>query len=1018
MKHYYRKCLRVLYLNLLLLFSINALHAQSNLSGKVVDGDGTAIPGVTIKIENKAIGAVTNIEGMYALSLPSSEPETIVVSFVGYKTQRIAVNGRSIINVTLEPEISKLNEVVVTGSSLTQNRRELGNSITSINTDEINQATPANVFTGLQGKVAGAQITQNSGDPAGGFSVRLRGPSTISGSSDPLFVVDGVIIDNSSNQVTNPQIDSRAANIGQNRMVDINPNDIASMEIINGAAAAALYGSRASNGVVLITTKKGSAGETKFTVSTGFNVNQLRKKVFMNTVPLIPEGPEQRLWPILAPQPYNLVNAARFDYQDLIFDTGYGTDNYISARGGSSKTQFFTSLSYTFNEGIIRNTDFQRIGGKLSVTHELSSNLKLNFGINFINSSSNEKPDGNVFNSPINSINITSNTFDITQRDALGNLQGVEQNRINPLSIIEDYDITQETNRTISNFQLTYKPLEGLQIDFLVGADYYGQEGNTFLPRLAYEDQVSRGLFPDGYAAHVNVNSFQLNNDINATYNKQIGSNISSTTIAGFNLQYLESKSISAQGRDLNPFVRTVNGANTILPSSRIELRQRITGYFLQQTFGIKDKLYATLAGRIDGSTVFQESERDNFYPKVGLSYVLSEEDFFSENVGDVISGMKLRASYGEAGNLTAIGPYTRFTRFSTGILNGSGSFNLIGDQIGDNGIKVERLNEIEIGTEISFFENRAFLTFNYYQQTIEDLIVGIDLAASQGGTSVFTNVGEMENRGIELQLDGAIIQTEALKWNVNANFSNNKNKVTRIDLGEGEPLQIANQAVAPFQVREGEPLGVLFGTYFARDENGEILLTDDGLFQIERVNRETGEPARVNGQVDTDATSTEPGRRVLGDPNPDFILGFGTDLTFKGFSLGAQFESVQGLEIWEADERTRNNVGIGPFAAQELLGEVPEGYGFSAAPVEEFRVVDGSYTKLREAFIQYDFGNVGAFDNLVLKAAGRNLFSVDDFRGFDPEANSGGQSNTLRGLNFGAVPIPRSFIFTLTANF
>ncbi|MCG8389497.1 MAG: SusC/RagA family TonB-linked outer membrane protein, partial [Cytophagales bacterium] len=608
------------YIGLLILltstFTVPLVAQDTTVTGNVTDESGEALPGVSVLIVGTSTGTVTDLDGNFNLAVNDASTAILEFSFVGFKTVRENVQGRTSFNIVLRQDILGLDEIVVIGSSVTSTRKELGNAISTVKSDELTKATPQSLFNGLQGKIAGAQITQNSGDPAGGFSVRLRGPSTISGSSEPLYIIDGVVLDNSTTNVTNTSIDERDAQVGQNRMADINPNDIERLEVINGAAAAAIYGSRASNGVILITTKKGEAGAPQYSFSSSFNINELRKEVPTNRFPVIIGSPEQRLFPLLNPLSNEEFPVTRYDYQDQIFDTGFGTDNYLSARGGTENTTYFTSLAYMRNEGIIQNTDFRRISAKLSLTQRLRDDLKINFGINYINSFSNEKPDGNVFYSPINSINITNNIYNIEERDQFGNLLAVEPTRINPLTIIEEYDITQETNRVIGNFQATYTPVAGLTIDYLFGLDSYNQEGNTYLAPVPY-DGVNIAFFPDGYASVANVNNFQLNSDINISYFKHLSNSITSNTTVGYNFQYSQGLFTLSQGRRLTPNVSNVAGANIILEPRRTDVRQRIWGWFVQETLGWDEKLFLTLAGRIDGSTVFSEDNRNNFYPKI-----------------------------------------------------------------------------------------------------------------------------------------------------------------------------------------------------------------------------------------------------------------------------------------------------------------------------------------------------------------------------------------------------------------
>lgn len=1015
-----------------MLFCVSVAFSQNlnfSVQGMLSDESGEPLIGVTVQIPSLGLGSISDVDGKYELkgAAPAGE-YGIQFSYVGYATRNetfsVSTNNQSItVDVQLGVDVLNMDEVVVVGSSVMASRRQLGNSINSLKSEDLVVASPQGLNSALQGKLPGAQVTQNSGDPAGGFSVRLRGASTINGSSEPLYIIDGVVMSNSTNNVSNTNVDAGAARPGTNRLADINPNDIERIEVINGAAAAAIYGSRASNGVILITTKRGKSGKPEFTYNTSVNVNQLRKKVYVNLRGEQFGSATQRLWPIAGTNASgqltvgaNLssekVPVTRYDYQDQIFRTGMGTDQHLAVSGGNENSNYYGAISYLKNEGIVQNADFQRYGARLRFNQTINSWASFSAGLNYSNSFSNEKPDGNVFWSPVNAFNITNNIWDITQRDALGNLQAAEPTRINPLSVIEDFDITQEVNRAIADFQLKLYPFKGFSIDYLVGADAFAQVGNVFIPPYPYSG-VNPTFFDNGYASTANNNTFLMNHDINMAYRTKLGDRIESTTQAGFSSQFEKIQQTVTQGRGLAPFVQTVNGAGTILPTSSNIARLQIWGYYVQQTFGFNNRLFLTLAGRIDGASSFSPDNRNQFYPKVSGSYVLSSEPFWKNSIGKYLNTFKLRASWGQAGNLTGIGAYDRFNTYLTSSFVGTNAINAA-STLANPDVRPERQTELEVGADISFLNDRMGLSATYYQQQIEDLLLRRVLAASSGGTAITTNIGEMENSGIELSLSGTPVRSTNFSWDLMVNFSRNRNTVN--GLGQSR-VQIANVTGAPVFVAEGEPIGIFYGTYFATNPDGSLLLNAAGLPQQERGNITTGEVLRdANGQP----TGT-PLRKTIGDPNPDYILGFSSSFTlFKNLSVSFLIESVQGVDVFDADKRTRQGVGLGELSEKELTGELPRGYINAIYPVEAWRMEDGSFTKLREIAVSYTFPKLagGALRNTTITLGGRNLFSIDNFFSYDPETNAGGQSNVMRAVNFGNVPIPRVYSLSLRTNF
>tara|TARA_R110002050_G_scaffold118625_3_gene236137 strand:- start:33959 stop:37009 length:3051 start_codon:yes stop_codon:yes gene_type:complete len=1016
-----------------MVFFAQGLFAQSIVvSGTVKTTDGLPLPGASIVLKGTSIGGVSDFDGNFSISISDPTNKTLVISYIGYITKEVKLTAQNqTINITLNEDSNSLDEVIIIGSSLTQSRKKLGNAITTVKSAELVKAAPVNITSSLQGKVPGAQITQNSGDPAGGFSIRLRGPSTIKGSSEPLYVIDGVITSNLTTNVTNLNVSAGDAQPGQNRMVDINPNDIDNINILNGAAAAAIYGSRASNGVVIITTKKGKNfenGPELFYKST-FNVNTIRKKLDLNLrseqfETVANSALSGRLWPIFGFDPNtgalttysnlstNKFNVTRYDYQDQIFQTGTGSDNYFSIRDGNEKMGYSASVGYLTNEGIIKNTQFNRLSARLNFNHTVTDWLSYDIGLYYANSQSDEKPDGNVFWSPINAMNITNNIFDITQRDTNGNLLAVESTRVNPLSIIETFDITQKVNHFIPNAHLKITPFENFTIDQIIGIDTYNQKGNIFIPVYPYTG-VNPAYFDQGFVSTAEAKVFNWNYDINANYDVDINDKLNSSTTAGYSFQASKLEFDATQGRDLD----ANNNATVDLQTQPIDTKLDIFGFFLQETLSYQDKLFFTLAGRVDGATNFDVDNRLNFYPKVSGSYVISREPFWNTN--GAVNSARLRLSYGEAGNLTAISPYERFGSYTSNDFLGSTTLAQ-NSRLGNENLKPERTKEFEIGTDLSFFDNRASLLFTFYRQNIEDLIVSRVLAPSIGGSSRTENVGTMRNNGIEFYASITPIKTEDLNWDLNFNFSSNKNKVLSTIGGD---ITIATVTGAPPIVKEGEPLGVFYGTYYAKDTAGNLILSGPsttgapvGVPQVERGDLATGTPQRdANGQPTGDVL-----RKVIGDPNPDYILGIGTTIDYKKFSFSMLWEAVQGFDVFDADKRTRQGVGLGKLAEQELTGELPRGYIAGIYPIEEFRMEDGSFVKLREVSIGYEIGSLfnDSLKNVRVSLIGRNLISFDNFFSYDPETNAGGQSNLLRSVNFGNVPIPSTFALSLSTNF
>lgn len=1091
-----------------------ALHAQTGLrytlQGTVTDAAGEPLVGVNVQLTQQRIGAVTDLDGRYRFEamIPPGR-YAVTFSYVGYATRTETLDLVSsqtdvTLNVRMQEDAVGLDEVVVTGTGAEATRRQLGNNISIVTAEAAEQMGTPNPLGALAGRVAGAQVTQNSGDPAGGFSLQLRGLSSIKGSSDPLYIVDGVIVDNSSTNVINLQGDAMQTSgaFGQNRLVDINPADIERIEVLNGAAAAAIYGSRASNGVVQIFTKRGSQGAPRVEYAFSLTQNRLRDAPALTTygkrfgirgnadltttqdrlttlttvgitaAEITAAGGTfvQAPGRILVTSQYDVQ---RYNYWDDIFETAYGQEHNLSISGGRDQTRYYASFGALDNGGIVRNTAFQKYNGRLRLDQQLSSWLNASVGLAVSQSRSNDMPVGTNFFSPISTVYIIDNVWDLNARDAAGNLKMVEAVRVNPLSVIETFKINQETNRTTGNLNLTATPLAGLSLSGVVGFDTYTLTGTEYHPRLPYQavtvernvpgsttgattaqaQSVSADFYPDGYAAIAKSNVGLLNTDLTASYRTGLTATLNSTTTAGASYQYSSTNFTASQGRDLSPFVTTIRSViNTFTPAQETRTERSIYGGFLQETLGLREELFLTLAGRIDGSSAFAEDYRTQFYPKASVAWVASER-WKANREGSLfrnVPTLKLRASYGEAGNLTGIGAYDRFDNYVTSPITGSFALQP-SRQLANPEVRPERMREVELGVEAGLFGGRTALVFNWYTQKVTDLLFDVPIPATAGGTSITTNLGDentyLRNQGIELQLNTNVYRRSSVSVDLGFTYNRNANTV------EGSPSSFALRGSDGAQyVVNGQPFGVFYGRYYARNADGSFLLTSatnpgvgsfayDGLRQPARgifgaaaraaagatlvantpenvtfcETAPTGDQSRcetVNAAGQPVGTEL---RKILGSPDPDWTGGLTFDVRAGKFTFHTLVDAVQGFEVYNWNRITANNVGHGAIAEAELRGEVARGTvgsiagGVTGQRIQEEHVEDGSFFKLREVAVSYDFGRVWRAQGLSVTLAGRNLLSIDDYQGFDPETNAGGQNDRVRGDDFGNVPIPRT---------
>ncbi|HZE86411.1 MAG TPA: SusC/RagA family TonB-linked outer membrane protein [Puia sp.] len=1008
-------------------------YGQVHIAGQVLNKSGAPVESATVLVQGTKFGASTDKDGAYSIAA-DLKPGRYVLEFsgIGFSMQTVSLTIDAATayttNATLSDDVKGLDEVVVTGTSAGTTRRQLGSYISTVKADDLTKGSTGNVLAALQGKTAGAQITQNSGDPAGGISVKLRGISTISGSTEPLYIIDGVIIDNSTNRVTNTDPTYAGSNfignVGQSRIVDINPADIERVEVLNGAAAAAIYGSRANAGVVQIFTKRGGSGTPAVSFSTSVSVNTLRKKIDVNQAPTKFGGtPDVQTQTILTPALTNTTPVQRYNYQDYIFRTGIGTDNTVAVSGGKDKTKYYTSASYFYNQGIVRNTDFNRLSYRVNLDQVLNKWASFNASLNYIYDKSNEKPDGNSFYSPMNSVTIIGNYYNIKQRDAFGNLLAVgERGRVNPVSVIEDFKQKEQTSRVIAGAGLKLTPLKDLTVTYQVGIDNYSQDGTTFLPPYAYNVSLAfygggTTLDPtqNGYASAANTNSFLINHDLNANYNLKLSDDLSSVTQVGYSLQYSKSHYSLQQGRGLPPFVQTVSGASTAMTGADQRTEVSISGEFIQQNFKYRNQLFLTGALRLDGSSVFGENERNQVYSKLSGSYVISGTDYWDKmGVSKWWNLFKIRAAYGESGNLTGIPAYGRFNTYNAAAFVGSSSFES-GTTYVNPGVKPERQKELEIGTDMSFAGDRIGLTFNWYHKKVEDLLISRLIAPTNGFSSLLDNIGSLQNNGYEVVLNLAPVRTKTFSWDMTAIYNHNENKALNI----GQSLILYNtNGGAPVAIIGGQPIGVFYGTFFATNADGSQLKTPAGIPTIES-GIQTG-PLTYTPQRNT-TTGLPTGtnlQKIIGNPNPKYTATWTNDLRYNRIGLHVQLDAVQGVDVFNADFRTRQGVDNGKVAEQEDLGKLPRGYIAGIYGIQQWRIDNGNFVKLREVALSYTVGRLRGFSELSISLGARNLISWDKYKGYDPEVNAGGQSTLLRGIDFGTVPIPRTFSLGIRAKF
>ena len=992
----------------MLLFFLGAgtSFAQTKVSGTVTDKNGEPLPGAEIMVLSTQKGAVTDFDGKYVIE--AKKGDKLRATFVGMSSQTKKVTG-STLNFVLKEDALGLDEVVVTAQSGIVTKKQLGSVVHSVKMADIEKRNVANVAEALQGALPGAQIMRNSGSVAPSISIRLRGPSTVLGSSDPLIMVDGIIINNDTRS-------SLGSGGSSDPLSDIDLSNIDHIEVIKGPAASAMYGSMASNGIIQIFTKRGKSGEPVITYTSSMNMNQIRKFKPYNQTLL--------KWEKVGGVMTTVPIEKRYDYQSYVFHKGIGSYNGVNISGGTDWTSYSIGGSWLKNEGIIRNSNYDRKNVDFKLRQKLSKWLRLNANVIYSNNTTKEIPyayGGNFRYAPLKSLLFADNSVNPINADGtyanIGGWQG------NPYESVDKIDSQLKINRVINNFALHAKPIDKLNIDYIFGYDHTSSN--------------SRFKVPYGYSSNLD-GSLQFSNNtyaiftshIKANYNYDITENIKGSTGVGYQYLY-NKKNFNYQGKptlSIFPNLDIMNGSNDIIANSSV-YEYAIWGTWFQQHFTIYDNMHLTLGGRWDKASTFGDDVQ-SFYPKVSGSIVLSDYDFWENTLGKYVSSFKVRGAWGEAGNMSALtSPSSVYVKY--GSLYSSDSY--LGQTIyvpnskdGNAGIKPEVTRETEFGFDAALLNGRLGIELTMYHQDVKDMLLNTVMAPSSGFSTRVGNIGTLTNDGIELTFRGSPIQSKNFTWTSSFNYSKNKNVVSGIE-GGYKNLGAWGTSIAA----NGQPLGVFYGYFYATDENGNWVLDANGNPQRAlgtMIDADgDGFPESYEQQFDADGQPTgDKLKKIIGDPNPDFMMSFNNSFKYKNFTLSVNLEAVQGFDIFSWDKRmaqgkanSNGEVYTGwSFAGADLANNTHGWYG-SRYYIYESHIEDGSFVKLRNLSLSYDWRNpVKGIKNVQFTLSGSNLISWDNYWGYDPEVNSWGKSNGTRSQDYANIPIPKVYSFGVKLKF
>ncbi len=980
----------------LLLFSIPCtLLAQSVVTGVISDSGNNPIPFVNVIEKGTSNGTTSDFDGNYSITL-SGDSGTLEFTYLGYATQEIAVTSSQTLNVTLEESSESLDEVVISGLASSVKRSNAANAVASISAEQITGTTPPPTLDGaLYGKFAGALVSQNSGAPGGGLSIKLRGATSIQGNTQPLYIIDGVYVDNSSisaglNAVSAASAGGSASNQDNptNRIADINPDDIQNIEILKGASAAAIYGSRAAAGVVIITTKKGKAGETQFKFGQSFGWTQVTKLLGLRNYN------EQRVEDSFGPDAVPLFIAARdegrlVDYEEEIFgEKGLISKTNFSMSGGDTKTRFYAGVTHSNENGIVKNTGYEKTSLRLNLDHRATDFLKVSLNTNYINS----KSDRGFFNNDNSGTTIGVTLTGTTPwlelfPDENGVYPDNPAGASNPLQTRDRVTNRETVDRFIigasANLDIFKAEKSSLELIMRGGLDTYGQKSRAIFPKdLQFQRPENGGQ--NGVAVQGDTQNRNYNLAAFLVHNYRTDNDLSFRTQAGITREYFDRNTqlITASGLVASE-TNVDQAANT--GTNQFRLLQEDAGFFVQEEINYQDKLIGAIGLRGDKSSNNGDANKLNYYPKASLAANINKFDFWKED--GFINKLKLRTAYGEAGNFAPFGAlFTSYTSFSSDGLLG---ISLVGVR-GDAGLSPERQKELEFGTDITFFNNKIDFSATYYIKTVDDLILNSALSPSSGFTSEFVNAGELQNKGIELSLNSTIIESENFIWDASVNWFKNTSKITRLD-------------VDPFNVGA---FGATLGTF--RIEEGSSATQIVGI----------GPNPGANGF------------QKFGDSEPDFQMALNNSLQYKDFQLSFLWQWKKGgdninlttlLSDLNGTSADYDDSGLDPTGT---LANGPYRVSQLGSSAEVF-VEDASYLRLREVGLYYTLPSAtlenflgGNIDNIKVGFSGTNLINIFDYNSYDPEVSNFGGGGIFTGVEVTPFPSSKRFLFNLAVNF
>lgn len=1013
-----------------------AQDSPGKVTGKITSASGSPIEGATVTVKGLTQSVASNKTGQFSIAVPAGK-DTLVISHIGYVTQEIALRNRTSLNISLVDVNAELSQVVVIAYG-TARKSDLTGSVVSVKADEL-KAIPATSFDqALQGRAAGVQVTTLSGKPGGEPSIRIRGTSSITAANEPLYVIDGMLVNSDGGDVSGGV--TRGPRLGP--LSSINPGDIESIEILKDASATAMYGARGANGVVLITTKRGRSGQGQVNIEAYHGYQKVANKLdLLNAAEFADFVNEARMnagqMPIYV-NPKNLGEGT--DWQEELFRVAPISNLQASVSGGDEKTKYSISGSLFSQDGIILNSDFKRYSFRANVERAVSD--KFTVGANVAYSRINSKgvltndqqivPGvvlSAIYFNPVLPVYNPAEPGGYTYENRRENFYTIGRTLGNPVAEAKEYISNTSINRFLGNAFVKYTFNKQFEFRSSFGVDAFSNDEGSFGPNFLKRTQAS-----EGEASLGKSDGMTWLNENTLNYNNTFGGVHRVNALLGYTMQQFNNDKLNALAFG---FPNGHTGYHNIFAGQKpqkptnSESSWSMISYLGRVNYTLNNKYLFTLTGRIDGSSKFGANNKYAFFPSAAIAWRVSEEDFMKDV--NWINDLKLRTSYGVIGNqailpylsLASVGPYGEGVFNSpqgSEVYTGMEPLNYVNPNL-----KWETTRQLDIGVDFGLFNNRINVTADYYHKKTNDLLLNTPIPSTSGFTNSLLNIGNIENHGFDLDIRTENIKGE-VSWNSAINFSINRNKITNLNAENDIPLY------GGLILRQGLSVGAFYG------------YVSDGIFQTDAeaasspvlVGQEpTGpNPAShakagdrrykdINGDKKIDVQD----REILGYATPKFTWGFSNNVNYRNWGLTVFFQGSQGNKManmnslgllnFNGQTNVLAEAGLNRWTPENPSNKYPRALAAGSLDnglISSDIIEDASYIRLKNIQLSYEFSSRLLkkihLKRLRLYASATNLFTITDYTGFDPEANAFGQSTTLMGLDLGGYPQSKTFLF------